>query len=69
VVVMVSDSGPGIENVELAMKEGYSTASKEVREMGFGAGMGLANIKRNTDELKIETTVGEGTTVTFRCFY
>ncbi|MGM0619564.1 MAG: ATP-binding protein [Bacteroidota bacterium] len=69
VVVIVSDSGPGIEDVDLAMKEGYSTASKEVREMGFGAGMGLANIKRNTDDLKIETTVGEGTTVTFRCFY
>ncbi|SHJ78649.1 Anti-sigma regulatory factor (Ser/Thr protein kinase) [Tangfeifania diversioriginum] len=69
VVVMVSDSGPGIENVELAMKEGYSTASKEVREMGFGAGMGLANIKRNTDELKIETKVGEGTTVTFSLNY
>jgi len=69
VEVIVADSGPGIEDVELAMKEGYSTASKEVREMGFGAGMGLANIKRNTGELKIETTVGEGTTVTFRCFY
>jgi anti-sigma regulatory factor (Ser/Thr protein kinase) len=69
VVVIVSDSGPGIEDVELAMKEGYSTASKEVREMGFGAGMGLANIKRNTDKLQIATAVGEGTTVTFRCFY
>lgn len=69
VEVIVADSGPGIEDVELAMKEGYSTASKEVREMGFGAGMGLANIKKNTGRLKIETTVGKGTTVTFRCFY
>jgi serine/threonine-protein kinase RsbT len=57
----LSDEGPGIPDIELAMKEGYSTASPQVREMGFGAGMGLANIRRNTDSLKIESTVGKGT--------
>ena len=69
IVVVVSDRGPGIENIELAMQPGFSTASKEVREMGFGAGMGLSNIKKNTDELNIESQVGEGTTLTFRCYY
>ncbi len=63
--VRVSDCGPGIENVEEAMKEGYSTASDKVREMGFGAGMGLPNIKKNTDELKIESSVPNGTVVSF----
>ncbi|MDD2380727.1 MAG: anti-sigma regulatory factor [Mariniphaga sp.] len=67
--VVVSDQGPGIENIEQAMQPGYSTASKEVREMGFGAGMGLSNIQKNTDELSIESRVGEGTIVTFRCNY
>jgi serine/threonine-protein kinase RsbT len=67
--VVVADSGPGIENIQQAMQPGFSTASKEVREMGFGAGMGLSNIEKNTDELNIESQVGEGTTVTFRCFY
>lgn len=66
IVVIVKDRGPGIENVELAMQAGFSTASREVREMGFGAGMGLPNIKKNTDDLKIESRVGEGTTLTFR---
>jgi len=66
IVVTVKDRGPGIENIDLAMQAGFSTASKEVREMGFGAGMGLPNIKKNTDELKIESKVGEGTTLTFR---
>ncbi|HKM94370.1 MAG TPA: anti-sigma regulatory factor, partial [Prolixibacteraceae bacterium] len=64
VEMLVSDQGPGIQDVELAMKAGYSTASEEVREMGFGAGMGLPNIQRNVDELKIETSVGKGTTLT-----
>ncbi len=67
--VTVSDSGPGIEDIKQAMQPGFSTASKEVREMGFGAGMGLSNIQKNTDELNIESQVGEGTTLTFRCFY
>lgn len=52
------DRGPGIENVDMAMKEGYSTASSKVREMGFGAGMGLPNIKRCSDEFFIESQVG-----------
>ncbi len=67
--VVVSDLGPGIENIELAMQPGYSTASKKVREMGFGAGMGLANIEKNTDELKIESETGKGTVVKFKCSY
>ena len=67
--VVIDDEGPGIEDIEKAMQEGFSTASKEVREMGFGAGMGLPNIKRNTDELSIESTPGKGTTVKFRCNY
>ncbi len=67
--VTVSDCGPGIENIEKAMEAGFSTASKKVREMGFGAGMGLPNIKKNTDELHIESKVGEGTTLTFTIYY
>ncbi len=61
ITILISDEGPGIPDVELAMQPGFSTASKEVREMGFGAGMGLPNIKKNTDEMQIETTVGKGT--------
>lgn len=57
------DEGQGIEDIELAMQEGYSTASEEIREMGFGAGMGLPNIKKNVDKLKIESEVGVGTCV------
>lgn len=67
--VIVSDKGPGIADIRKAMEPGYSTATKAVREMGFGAGMGLANIEKNTDELTIESTVGEGTTVKFKCYY
>ncbi|HKJ42729.1 MAG TPA: anti-sigma regulatory factor [Sunxiuqinia sp.] len=59
----IMDKGPGIPDIQLAMQEGYSTASKKVREMGFGAGMGLPNIKKNTDDLQIDSTVDEGTTV------
>lgn len=54
--IILEDSGPGIEDIELAMTEGYSTASDDVREMGFGAGMGLPNIKRCTDDLKISSS-------------
>ena len=61
--IQVKDSGPGIPDVEKAMQEGFSTASKEVREMGFGAGMGLPNIKRNSDQMEIHSLPGEGTTV------
>lgn len=69
VEVTITDKGPGIENIEKAMEAGFSTASKEVREMGFGAGMGLPNIKKNTDELEISSVPGLGTTVRFKCFF
>jgi serine/threonine-protein kinase RsbT len=61
----LTDEGPGIPDIEMAMQEGYSTASAEVRAMGFGAGMGLANIKKNTDQLYISSVVGKGTIVEF----
>ena len=61
IVIEVRDRGPGIEDIELALQEGYSTAKDEYREMGFGAGMGLPNIKRNADELEIHSDRGEGT--------
>ncbi|KAB3535927.1 anti-sigma regulatory factor [Alkaliphilus pronyensis] len=57
------DTGPGIENIEMAMKEGYSTATSEVRELGFGAGMGLPNMKRCADEFSIESSKGNPTKV------
>lgn len=63
ITIMVIDQGPGIPDVELAMQPGFSTASTKVREMGFGAGMGLPNIKKNTDEMEIVTEVGKGTTL------
>lgn len=63
IVISFTDNGPGIKNVELAMKEGYSTATDNVRELGFGAGMGLPNMKKYTDDLQIETKPGKGTTV------
>ncbi|MBE6769445.1 MAG: anti-sigma regulatory factor [Ruminococcaceae bacterium] len=63
VEILLSDSGPGIENVELAMQEGYSTAPDNIHALGFGAGMGLPNMKKYTDEMKIESTVGVGTKV------
>ena len=68
IVMVVADEGPGIPNIDLAMTEGYSTASPKVREMGFGAGMGLPNIKKNTDDLKIETEIGVGTTLTMTVY-
>ncbi len=63
IVVKIKDTGPGIPDLELAMQEGWSTASDNIREMGFGAGMGLPNMKRYADKLDIETEVGKGTTV------
>ena len=65
VPVVLNVRGPCIPSIERAMEKGYSTASPLVREMGFGAGMGLPNIKKNTDELNIKSVVGEGTTVDF----
>ena len=59
--IEVTDEGIGIEGIELAMKDGYSTASEEIRQMGFGAGMGLPNIKKNSDEFCIDSVVGQGT--------
>ncbi len=64
IVICLKDRGPGIKDVELAMQEGYSTAPDEVRNLGFGAGMGLPNIKKYSDDLKIDTVVGKGTTLT-----
>jgi serine/threonine-protein kinase RsbT len=60
------DRGPGIPNIDLAMKEGYSTASAMVRELGFGAGMGLPNIKKYADCVEVESEVGKGTKVLIR---
>ena len=61
--VKLTDHGPGIPDVEKAMQEGYSTAPDNVRNLGFGAGMGLPNIKKYTDEMQIDTQIGEGTTM------
>ncbi|MFN8209593.1 MAG: ATP-binding protein [Bacteroidales bacterium] len=63
VTIKVDDKGPGIPDIEKAMQEGYSTASPQVREMGFGAGMGLANMKKNSDLMKVTSETGEGTSV------
>ena len=63
IVIKLVDKGPGIPDIHLAMQMGYSTASPEVREMGFGAGMGLPNIKNNADEFNIESEVNQGTTL------
>ena len=62
--MVVSDHGPGIPDISLAMKEGWSSAPDEVRSLGFGAGMGLPNMKKYTDSFDIQSTVGVGTTVT-----
>jgi anti-sigma regulatory factor (Ser/Thr protein kinase) len=59
----IADKGPGIEDLEMALTEGFSTATDEMREMGFGFGMGLPNIKKNADEFRIDSEVGVGTTV------
>ena len=59
--ILLADHGPGIPDVEKAMQEGYSTAPDNVRSLGFGAGMGLPNIKKYSDEMRIETTIGVGT--------
>ena len=64
ITIRVVDQGPGIPDLKKAMTEGWSTASNEVRNMGFGAGMGLPNMKRNADEFDIQSTVGVGTDIT-----
>ncbi len=68
ITVVLADKGPGIPDIELAMKEGYSTAPENVRSLGFGAGMGLPNIKKYTDEMDIETEIGVGTTITLKIY-
>ncbi len=67
--IVLSDTGKGIENVELAMKPGFSTAPDAVRSLGFGAGMGLPNMKKYTDEFEIESEVGKGTTVKMTIYF
>ena len=64
IVLVLSDNGPGIADINLAMSEGYSTAPDNIRALGFGAGMGLPNIKRYSDDLKIDSELGKGTTLT-----
>ena len=64
VVAVLTDHGPGIPDVEQAMQEGWSTAPDNVRSLGFGAGMGLPNIKKYSDEMDIQTEIGKGTTIT-----
>ena len=66
VTINVQDNGPGIPDIELAMQEGYSTATPEMREMGFGAGMGLPNIRKNADDFNINSEVGQGTQLCIR---
>ena len=61
--ITLRDEGPGIADVEMAMRDGYSTAPDNIRALGFGAGMGLPNMKRYSDEMRIETEIGKGTTV------
>jgi len=63
VSLVLKDTGPGISEIDLAMKEGYSTATESVRTMGFGAGMGLPNMRKHSDYMKIDSTPGVGTTV------
>jgi len=67
--VIVDDEGPGIPDIDEAMKEGFSTASEKVREMGFGAGMGLPNIRQNADDLEIDSKVDEGTRLKITIFF
>ena len=64
--MILKDQGPGIANIELAMQAGYSTAPDNIRSLGFGAGMGLPNMKKYSDEITVESTVGVGTTVTMK---
>lgn len=64
VTLVFTDHGPGISNIDLAMQEGYSTATDQIRELGFGAGMGLPNIKKYTDNMHIDTSPGKGTKLT-----
>ena len=64
IVMVLEDKGPGIADIGLAMSEGFSTAPENIRNLGFGAGMGLPNMKRNTDDMVIESELGVGTRIT-----
>ncbi|MBR7133323.1 MAG: ATP-binding protein [Clostridia bacterium] len=66
VEIILADKGPGIKDISQAMQEGYSTATDNIRSLGFGAGMGLPNMKRYTDYMSIDSVVGEGTTITMK---
>lgn len=66
ITMVLADTGPGIPDIDQAMQEGFSTAREEVRSLGFGAGMGLPNMKRYSDEMYIDTVVGQGTTITMK---
>ena len=66
ITIVMHDEGPGIADLELAMQDGYSTAPEKVQGLGFGAGMGLSNMKNNADEISIDTGLGKGTTVTMK---
>ncbi len=66
ITIVMKDNGPGIADIDLAMQDGYSTAPEKVQQLGFGAGMGLPNMKRNSDELVINSIPGQGTTVTMK---
>lgn len=68
IVMVLKDKGPGIPDIDKAMQAGFSTAPENVRALGFGAGMGLPNMKKYSDEMHIETTIGVGTTVTMKVF-
>lgn len=69
VIIRIEDEGPGIPDIDQAMTVGFSTASSAVREMGFGAGMGLPNMKKNADDLQISSEVGKGTIVQITMFF
>lgn len=64
--ILLTDNGPGIKDIEQAMQEGFSTATENIRSLGFGAGMGLPNMKRYTDYMNIDTEIGKGTKITMR---
>ena len=68
-MLTLKDQGPGIPDIDKAMQEGYSTAPDEIVSLGFGAGMGLPNMKRASDEMQIDSVLGVGTTVTMRINY
>ncbi len=68
ITILLSDKGPGIKDIGKAMQEGYSTAPDSVRSLGFGAGMGLPNMKRYTDEMDIKSAVGVGTDITMKVY-